>query len=124
MRSVQPRCRTDASSAASDVYKCQDLGHKSRAVNAVIIPPKSQKIHPLQGIVHKQTFSVTGWALGGEVLKKHHADHVIPLSDHADFDELLEIVERVNPSTVYCTHGPKTFVDHLKEQGHDARWLE
>ncbi|MGY8767327.1 MAG: MBL fold metallo-hydrolase RNA specificity domain-containing protein [Pirellulales bacterium] len=110
-------------------YGC-DLGSfelyqdRPKPNHAVIIPPKSQKIHPLQGIVHKQTFSVTGWALGGEVLKKHHADHVIPLSDHADFDELLEIVERVNPSTVYCTHGPKTFVDHLKEQGHDARWLE
>ena len=47
-------------------------------------------------------------------------DYAIPLSDHADYDELIECVERVAPKTIYCTHGPATFVDRLRDLGHNA----
>jgi hypothetical protein len=45
------------------------------------------------------------------------ADHAIPLSDHADYDELFECVDRVGAREVYCTHGPASFVDCLKDAG-------
>ena len=51
-------------------------------------------------------------------------DHAIPLSDHADYDELFEAVQRVGPRVVYCTHGPKSFVDCLRAAGHNAHPLE
>ncbi len=51
-------------------------------------------------------------------------DHAIPLSDHADYDELFEAVERVDPRVVYCTHGPVSFVDRLREAGHNAYPLD
>jgi len=47
-------------------------------------------------------------------------DHALPLSDHADYNELIEAVERVDPRKVYCTHGPESFVDRLCELGFDA----
>ena len=47
-------------------------------------------------------------------------DHAIPLSDHADYDELLEAIERVQPKAIYCTHGPESFVDRLLELGLNA----
>ena len=42
------------------------------------------------------------------------------LSDHADYDELFEAVARVEPRVVYCTHGPESFVDRLRDAGYDA----
>jgi hypothetical protein len=50
-------------------------------------------------------------------------DHAIPLSDHADYDELFEAVERVSPKIIYCTHGPLSFVDHLRAAGFNAHPL-
>jgi hypothetical protein len=51
-------------------------------------------------------------------------DHALPLSDHADYDGLLECIARVRPRVIYCTHGPLSFVDHLRELGHNAKSLE
>ena len=49
--------------------------------------------------------------------------HAIPLSDHADYDELFEAVAMVQPSEIYCTHGPESFVDRLLAAGWNARPL-
>ena len=51
-------------------------------------------------------------------------DHAIPLSDHADYDELLAAVDQVAPRVVYCTHGPESFVDCLRSAGHNAHVLD
>ena len=51
-------------------------------------------------------------------------DHAIPLSDHADYDELFAAVEQVEPRVIYCTHGPVKFVDRLCEAGHNAYPLD
>ncbi|MGD0382754.1 MAG: MBL fold metallo-hydrolase RNA specificity domain-containing protein [Thermoguttaceae bacterium] len=50
-------------------------------------------------------------------------DHAIPLSDHADYDELLEAVNRVAPRIVNCTHGLNDFVQCLLDAGHNAQPL-
>ncbi len=47
-------------------------------------------------------------------------DHAIPISDHADYDELLEAIDRVAPREIYCTHGPESFVDRLLDLGYNA----
>jgi hypothetical protein len=51
-------------------------------------------------------------------------DHAVPLSDHADYDELFEAVERVNPRVIYCTHGPVSFVECLRKAGFNAYPLD
>ncbi len=48
----------------------------------------------------------------------------MPLSDHADYDELFEAVERVAPKVIYCTHGPVSFVECLRAAGHNAHPLD
>lgn len=90
----------------------------------VIIPPKPLTPSVLPGAVHVEKFHVTGWAMDPRRRRNAPNDHWIPLSDHADFDQLIQAVEEVNPQTVFCTHGPKSFVEELKSRGHDARWLE
>jgi Cft2 family RNA processing exonuclease len=47
----------------------------------------------------------------------------MPYSDHADFNELIEFVSKVNPKEVYCTHGFDNFVSALRSQGFNAKPL-
>lgn len=52
----------------------------------------------------------SGWAVNDSYRFARDLDVAFPLSDHCDFEELLEIVEAVDPDRVYTVHG---FVDDL-----------
>jgi putative mRNA 3-end processing factor len=67
--------------------------------------------------------AVTGWAIDQRTKYRLGVDYALPLSDHADYDELFEAVARVQPQIVYCTHGPEGFADRLSDAGYDARLL-
>ena len=96
---------------------------RARKGHAVIMPPRSQKSARVPLPRNSATIAVTGWAADPRARYSLGVDHAIPLSDHADYDELLQAVEQVQPKVVYCTHGPAGFVDDLQEAGHDARQL-
>jgi Cft2 family RNA processing exonuclease len=106
-----------------------DLGdyrpYPGRAIEgcAVIAPPPRQRGALIEGLRRPVTIGVSGWAAAPHTRRWLRSDHAIPLSDHADFDELLELVQRVNPQIVYCTHGPENFVDHVRNLGYEARVL-
>ncbi len=68
-------------------------------------------------------FAVTGWAMDRGAKYRLRVDHAIPLSDHADYDELLEAIDRVAPREIYCTHGPESFCDRLLDLGYNAHVL-
>ncbi|QDU96004.1 MBL fold metallo-hydrolase RNA specificity domain-containing protein [Lignipirellula cremea] len=90
----------------------------------VMAPPRSQKrAVALSGLGPVRTFFLTGWALNNSVPWRMKVDHALPLSDHADYTELLSMVEQANPRVIYCTHGPESFADRLIALGHDARVL-
>ncbi|MCC6234829.1 MAG: MBL fold metallo-hydrolase [Verrucomicrobiales bacterium] len=66
----------------------------------------------------------TGWAMDPGARYRYRADAAFPLSDHAGFPELLEMVERVRPSRVHTLHGfASEFACRLRERGWDARAL-
>lgn len=85
-----------------------------------IVPPGTPPLAEPQPEVR---IAVTGWAVDPRTKYRLRVDHAIPLSDHADYDELLEAVARVAPRKVYCTHGPAGFVDRLRDAGYDAHPL-
>jgi len=90
----------------------------------VIVPPRSQRAATIAGLRRPVSIGVTGWAIDPAWRWRLSVDHAIPLSDHADFDELIECIERVEPSVIYCTHGPADFVQVLRKRGHNAHPLE
>ncbi|MDY6778473.1 MAG: MBL fold metallo-hydrolase RNA specificity domain-containing protein, partial [Candidatus Nanohaloarchaea archaeon] len=49
-----------------------------------------------------------------------------PLSDHCDFDDLIELVKQVDPDQVYTHHGfDEAFASHLRaEEGFQAQALQ
>jgi Cft2 family RNA processing exonuclease len=70
-----------------------------------------------------RTLYLSGWALDRSTKFRLGVDEAIPLSDHADFAELIHFVEKVQPTRVYTTHGPSAFADHLRRLGFDAQHL-
>lgn len=88
--------------------------------HVLVVPPRTGRASRRGREVR---FAVTGWAIDPGARYRLGVDHAIPLSDHADYDELFEAVRRVEPRVVYCTHGPESFVDRLMEAGFDARPL-
>jgi Cft2 family RNA processing exonuclease len=88
--------------------------------HVVVAPPQSRRGSPLPGLARTATFSVTGWAVDPRAKYWLKVDHALPLSDHADYDELFEAVRQVSPEVVFCTHGPDSFVDALRQEGHNA----
>jgi putative mRNA 3-end processing factor len=68
-------------------------------------------------------FAVTGWAIDDRAKYRFGVDHAIPLSDHADYDQLLRAIEIVHPQVVYCTHGPESFVERVRDIGFEAHPL-
>jgi putative mRNA 3-end processing factor len=63
---------------------------------------------------------MTGWALLQNAIYRYGVEHALPLSDHADFDELMELIERVEPKKIFSHHGYREFADILKAKGFDA----
>jgi putative mRNA 3-end processing factor len=86
----------------------------------VIMPPGATITLGRQPIF---TIAVTGWAIDPRTRFRWGVDEAVPLSDHADFDGLLSLVEMVSPRRVYCLHGPEIFVEHLRSRGWDAHSL-
>jgi Cft2 family RNA processing exonuclease len=88
--------------------------------HAVVVPPRMHRGGTLPGLKRAVTFAVTGWAADPWTRQRLGVDYAIPLSDHADYDELFEAVERVAPREIYCTHGPPDFADRLRDAGFNA----
>jgi Cft2 family RNA processing exonuclease len=70
-----------------------------------------------------RTLYLSGWALDRATKYRMGVDEAIPLSDHADFAELVQFVAAAQPTKVYTTHGPACFADHLRRLGFDAQHL-
>ena len=88
--------------------------------HAVITMPRGSRNFRLAGLGRTVSIAVTGWAADSRAKYRLGVDHALPLSDHADFDQLVETVRRVEPREVYCTHGPAEFADHLCDLGFNA----
>jgi Cft2 family RNA processing exonuclease len=87
---------------------------------AVITMPSRWREFRLAGIRRPVTIAVTGWAMDSPTQYRWGVDHALPLSDHADYDELLQAAEQVGAEQIYCMHGPREFVEHLQRAGYNA----
>ena len=66
----------------------------------------------------------TGWAMESSCKYRSGVDAAFPLSDHADFHELIEFVRQVRPRRVFTTHGFATaFAATLRDLGFAAEAL-
>ncbi len=90
----------------------------------LLIPPHSLRFRKVKNLPPRyRTVFLSGWA-NAESGMRFGADHTVPLSDHADFNELLDFVRQVNPQKVYTTHGFDHFPQYLRDIGFDAELLK
>ncbi len=100
------------------VYQGEDLRGR-----VLLIPPHLANSHAVNRIWRTRKLILTGWAMDSEAKYRYGADEALALSDHADFNQLLEFVHQVQPERVYVTHGFGGFVQHLRKEGFKAEWL-
>jgi Cft2 family RNA processing exonuclease len=97
------------------------LDEKKHAGHVVICPPMMGQSAPLSWIHPKRTAVATGWAMDKGAIYRHGCDAAFPLSDHADYPDLLGLVDQVRPKLVYTLHGfAKEFAATLRNRGTEA----
>jgi putative mRNA 3-end processing factor len=86
----------------------------------VLLPPYLNRSRMVERIGRRRTAFLSGWAMDGEARSRFGVDAVIPMSDHADFSELMEYVERAKPEKIYTVHGEPDFAETLRKRGYRA----
>lgn len=70
------------------------------------------------------TVAFSGWATDPSFKYAMGVDYALPMSDHCDFNELMEVVRRCSPEVIYTFHGfASEFAGYLCKEGFDAKPL-
>ncbi len=97
-------------------YNAQDVAGK-----VLICPPSANRSRMLEKIRRKQVAMISGWALDPNAIYRYQVDAAFPLSDHADYTDLLRYVELVQPKRVLTLHGfAAEFARDLRDRGLEA----
>jgi len=88
---------------------------------ALIAAPGCARTPMVQKIKRKLIVYCSGWAIREASRADHDADVLLPMSDHADFVELLQHVSEVAPRRVVTLHGyAEDFARILAARGMNA----
>jgi DNA ligase 1 len=91
------------------------------AGKVLICPPSTNRSRMLEKIRDKRVAMISGWAVDSNAIYRYQVDAAFPLSDHADYDDLIRYVELVNPDRVLTLHGfAAEFARDLRERGIEA----
>lgn len=121
-RGTAPYCRAYQALGVDlgDYGVCGDCGPSP---DVIISPPMRQR--GFGGVKRNcRTIAVTGWAIDPSITRRWGVDYAVPISDHADYNELLQLVELVQPRRVLCTHGTRAFAEDLRRRGWNAENLD
>jgi Cft2 family RNA processing exonuclease len=94
------------------------------AGKVLIVPPAALRTRMIKRIENKKTVFLSGWALHPQTKDRRGVDAALPLSDHCDFEGLLEYARRVNAKKIYTLHGFEDFATHLRRLGFAAEPLQ
>jgi len=116
-------CARAYEQAGSRLPEWIELDGESVRGRVVIAPPAGKD--EVRRLGRYRTALVSGWAKDAEFARLFGADTTFDLSDHCDFDELFELVEKTGADQVYTVHGyTDDFARHLRRKGIKAWALE
>ena len=102
---------------------CQYERYNANAVagKVLICPPSANRSRMLEKIPRKRVAMISGWAVEPNAIYRYQVDAAFPLSDHADYDDLLRYVDLVQPKRVLTLHGfAAQFARDLCDRGVEA----
>lgn len=95
------------------------------AGHVLLFPPSNGRSIAIKKLKVCRTAMLTGWAMQPGARFRYQVDEIFPLSDHADYPELVETVEEVKPRRVWLVHGyTREFAADLRLRGFEAWTLE
>lgn len=90
----------------------------------LLCPPNVSNSAMLRNLGKARIAVLTGWAVDPNCRFRYQAHAAFPLSDHADYPDLIELVKRVGPKKVFTLHGfASDFAQTLRDLGYDAQAL-
>jgi DNA ligase-1 len=99
----------------------EPFSEKELAGKVLICPPSANRSRMLRRIKQKRVAMLSGWALDKNAVYRYQVDACFPLSDHADYEDLIKYVELVNPRRVLTLHGfAADFARDLRQRGIEA----
>ena len=100
------------------------LDKKPWVMVAPMMSSKSNFLKEMKSMYGAVTIGFSGWAQSTRFNFGRGADYSIPMSDHCDFDELVDMVLRSGAEQVYTIHGfVEEFAQHLRKLGINAQPL-
>ncbi len=100
-------------------YERYDAG--ATAGKVLICPPSANRSRMIQRIKNKRVAMISGWAVEPNAIYRYQVDAAFPLSDHADYTDLIRYVELVQPKRVLTLHGfAAEFARDLRDRGIEA----
>ena len=91
------------------------------AGKVLVFPPSAKNSLTLTRIENRRVALLTGWALDPGAKFRFQCDAAFPLTDHADYPDLLRYVELVQPRRVLTLHGfAAEFAADLRQRGVEA----
>ncbi|MFT4833086.1 MAG: putative mRNA 3-end processing factor [Psychroserpens sp.] len=89
--------------------------------NMVLAPPSAQGSPWIRKMVPFVTGSASGWMAFRGARRRRAIDRGFVLSDHCDFQQLLDSIKATGAEKIICTHGyTDLFSRYLRELGYDA----
>ena len=102
---------------------CQFERYNANATagKVLICPPSVNGSRMLAKIDRKRVAMISGWAMDPNAIYRYQVDAAFPLSDHADYSDLVRYVDLVQPKRVLTLHGfAAEFARDLRERGIEA----
>jgi DNA ligase-1 len=104
-----------------ELPEAEQLDGNTRQEGVFIGPPHLRGSKFLATIPRRRVAFLSGWAMDPGAVQRYACDAVFPLSDHADYADLLEAVEIVRPKRILTVHGfAADFARDLRSRGMDA----
>ncbi|MGB8166987.1 MAG: ATP-dependent DNA ligase [Chthoniobacteraceae bacterium] len=91
------------------------------AGKVLVCPPSANRSLMITRIKNRRVAVLTGWALDPGAKFRYQCDAAFPLTDHADYPDLVRYVELVQPQRVLTLHGfAAAFAADLRQRGFEA----
>ena len=98
-----------------------DTSKEELSGNMVLAPPSAHGTSWLRKMVPYVTASASGWMTFRGARRRRAIDKGFVLSDHCDWQGLLQSIEATGAERIICTHGySDIFSRYLREKGYDA----